>query len=278
VLRRLLDRRGIASYFPDEISLPGRTTAEALQEAMAGADLVVLVLDAHENNSNVLLELGVALGMGKRLLLLAPSAVVAPGMLLTGIPVIRGNPTETEKIEFGLDQVLAAPAKAAGAGNRPEKQTRPLGEKADLLVEQWRSDPASPAERLEHVVLQALTDSGITSHAWGVRGDGGADLAVWSDDFEPWVSNPLLIRIASGRLSADEFRGAVAHLARALDATGSLWGLLIYEQTLADSARQALQGSFVLALSVEDLLRSLKSQALGDIVRRLRTDRVHGGT
>src|SRR5437879_2385988 len=96
VLRRLLDRRGITSFYPDEISLPGRTVSEALQEAMAGADLVVLILDAQKNNNNVFLELGVALGMRKRLLVLSPSEEIVPGVLLTGVPVTRANPTETE--------------------------------------------------------------------------------------------------------------------------------------------------------------------------------------
>jgi hypothetical protein len=243
---------------------------------MAGADLVELVLDAHKNNGNVLLELGVALGMRKRLLLLAPSEEIMPGLLLTGIPVIRGNPTEAEKIEFGLDVVLAAPAKGERPAKPPEKQTHPLGEKADRLLEQWQSGPVAPEYRLEHTVLQALIDSGITSYARGGDCDDGSDLAVWSDDFAPWVTNPLLIACKAGRLSPDELCGAASHLARALDATGTPWGLLIYEQAPAGAVRDALKSPRVLAISLEDLLRSLKVHSIGEIVQGLRNDRVHG--
>src|SRR5262249_53348662 len=52
-LRKGLGRRGVDSFFEDEMDLPGRSLPEVLVEGMAEADLIIAILDTERNNSNV---------------------------------------------------------------------------------------------------------------------------------------------------------------------------------------------------------------------------------
>ncbi len=271
-LREVLGRRGIDSFFADEMDLPGRSLPEVLVEGMAEADLIIAILDTERNNSNVLFELGFAMGQGKRVLVLAPTDDILPGVALTGMPTIRARPQDTERIEFGLNQVLAAPRRKDKPKKTPTKQTHPIGVVADHLLRELT--PEINGEHVEQLVWKALVESGITTLS-GLKED--SVLAVWSDDLEPWVGNPLVIEIKSNVRGKDQLDQAINQVLRGLGARGATWGLLLYCGTVPASLKARLQGSPVLAISVEEFLRSLKQEGFADVVRRLRNERVHGG-
>lgn len=91
ILREALQRRGIQSFLADEVNLPGRSISEVLQHSMAQADFVIGVLGAQGDNNNVLLELGFALGLHKRVLVFSPTDELLPGITLTGMATIRAT-------------------------------------------------------------------------------------------------------------------------------------------------------------------------------------------
>jgi hypothetical protein len=272
VLRQALTRRGIESFFADEVSLPGTTLAEALRESMAQADLVVCAFAASQENSRVFLELGVAIGMRKRALVLSPTFDILPGIAASGIPTIRATLQDQDRIEFGLRQVLAAPRKQ---GNQPaefRKQTHPLGGRADELLKEVTPGPDS--QPFKELVRKALVESGVDSL---VEAKDEPLLAVWVDDLEPWVSNPLLIKFEAGGCGPAQFAQVIEDFEHDLASRGVPWGLLLHRGTLTPALKEKLKGSPVLALSASGLLEALKAEGFADIVLRLRNERVHGG-
>jgi hypothetical protein len=271
-LQKMLARQGIESFFADEISLPGSTLAEALRESMAAADLVILVLDPKQNNSNVFLELGVALGLRKRVLVLAPMSDLLPGIDLSGIPVIRASLHDLERIEFALRQILAAPQKKDRPGKKRPRKTHPIGNRADELLKELTPDIDS--QHLAELVWKALAESGVTTtaetnHKEDIR-------AVWSDDLAPWVSNPLPIEIRAMERDPKALEGLIEQFTKWLEARGAAWGLLLHSGTLTGTVQERLKNSPVLAISAEKLFAALKKEGFADIVRRLRNDRFHG--
>jgi hypothetical protein len=270
VLRNALARRGIESLSADEMDMPGRSISEVLQESIGAADLVIAALDPRLNNSNVFLELGLALGLDKRLLLLSPTAEVLPGITLTGMPTIRATLQDAERIEFGLDQVLAAPKRREGPKKKPQPQTHPIGALSERLVGEITAD-VSP-QRLEEIVRTALAESGIAT----ASGPKDEVLAVWSDDLEPWVGNPLLVEIKANVRTPAQLGEALEQMKRGVAERGTTWGLLLYSGPLDGHPPGPPRGSPVLAISVTDFLRALSKEGFADVVRRLRNERVHG--
>jgi hypothetical protein len=268
-LRAALAQRGIESFAPDEAAVSGQSLGEALREVVRKADLMIAVLDPQRDNRNVFLELGVALGLDKPILLLSSAGELLPGVTLTGIPTVRASPEDGERIAFALDQVLSAPNRRQSPGQKPPKQTHPLGPQAEGPLSEAAG--ASP-HRLEEIVWDAIARSGVSIHS---RPQEGV-MALWSDDLEPWVSNPLLVTVKA-ELQTQDLLAAVEQVRQALAKRGAEWGLLLYSGPIPKAVGESLQGSPVLAISIPDFLHALREEGFADIVLRLRNRRAPGG-
>jgi hypothetical protein len=207
----------------------------------------------------------------KQALIFAPAEEIFPGVMLTGMHTVRATPRDAEKIAFGLDQALAAPRKNGKPKKGAEKQTHPIGALAEQLLHEVT--PEIDGRHLDEVIEKAITASGVRTLSEG-KDDG--PLAVWSDDLEPWVGNPLLIETRAGRCGTDRLEQVIAQVQRWIEARGAMWGLFLHPGQLPDSVKARLRGTTVLAMSVDEFLRALKDEGFADVVRRLRNDRVHG--
>jgi hypothetical protein len=271
VLREVLRSRGLAPYELDEISAEGRALSDLLEDCLKETDLVVAVLDGNDKE-RVLVELGFAWASRKRLL-----ALVAPGEELpfSEIPHLRARPDSREALEFWLDQVLAAPPRQRSPCDAVQK-TRPLGPLAnDFLVEVRRSSTES---ELREILRRVLESSGVS--AVGSPADRtsppGADFAVWSEDFEPWIGNPLVIEASS---RGDDRKGALADLdalSAFLEKTHTQWGLMVCRDTSSVPEHGAERCPNVFIVSVERLLETLSGTSLGDFLREMRNQRIRG--
>jgi hypothetical protein len=103
-----------------------------------------------------------------------------------------------------------------------------------------------------------------------------ADMVVWSDDFEPWIGNPLLVEVKGQLRTQSDMSRAIWQLASMLDRTREGWGLLIFQGEGVDLGDLDLSNSRVLVLPIENLLELLRDRSLGDVLRQLRNLRVHG--
>jgi hypothetical protein len=274
-VREILERRGIESFTADELDLPGRPLSEILQEGMARADIVVGVLGAGGSADNVFFELGFAQALGKRILVLASGEAPLSGWASPGIPYVRADPSNPHAVEFALDQLLRVGLPPASEGVTV-RHTRPLGRTAESLLARLTSaSTVNAGEVLEEVVIDALRQTGIeTASRSGARQDGTA-VAVWSEDFEPWVNNPLLIETRVALNSRADAEAATLGLLRAMGVSGVRWALLIYLHSDVNPA-EVIGAPNILAISAEGFLRSLETLSLGELVRKLRNKRVHG--
>jgi hypothetical protein len=278
VLRRALEERGITPFELDEVRVEGRSVPQLLEDCLRSAELVVAVVSGGKAKENVLFELGYALALKKRILAIVPPQEEPP---LSEIPCLRARPDNKEAIEFGLDQILTAPEPRRNTRKKGAQKTKPLGPLADKLLDQIR-DRKQPLgdDDLEQLVREVLHGSGIDSSFYASESNSptsaGADVAVWSDDFEPWLGNPLLIELKSDPRSRVELIGALNDLARTLDNTHTAWGLLIYQGADFEPTEEAPADSRVFVLNLERLIESLRNTSLGDFLHRMRNSRVHG--
>jgi hypothetical protein len=278
VLRRAMVERGIVPFELDEVAAEGRNIPELLEDCLKRADFVVAVVGGGKAKDHVLFELGFAMAMKKRIL-----AIVSPeaDLPLSGILSLRTLPDNQEAVEFGLDQILKAPEPRRHPRRKGIQKTKPLGALADELLNQLRDskEPLS-GQDLEKFVREVIQASGIASSYYASEGKvptvAGADIAVWSDDFEPWLGNPLLIELKSNPRSRSELKGAIDDLTKTLDNTHTDWGLLIYRGADFQPGEKVPVDPRVFVMTIEELIESLRDTSLGDLLHRMRNLRVHG--
>jgi hypothetical protein len=280
VIRQILEKHGVKAFAADELGLAGFPLSKVVTEAIGRADIVVAILGGKDESGNVLFEVGIAQGLGKPTLVIAAKQEATFLAAQAGIPYLRAKPDNFAALEFGLAQFLAAPHRADSGLKTAERETRPLGSHADLLLANLhasREEGHLQEYRLEEIIVEALRKSGIATISRGEkRGDKEIDIAVWSNDFEPWIGNPLLIEIKNHLPRKGELDNMAKRFANAMGPESVNWALVIYGEAAPQTRRIKRLYSHILFLSAEDLLEGLRDNAFGDLVRQLRNERVHG--
>ena len=151
ILREILEKRGYTTVGFQDLAAPGKSVSEALIENIRNADLFIAVFGDDPGNENVFYEMGFAQAYNKRVLAVSPSGRLP---FSHDIAYLRVDPTNKEAIEFGLNSVLKAPKERFRIG-KPAKQTHPIGNLADQLVEETHQ-ANGPADgfRLESIILR----------------------------------------------------------------------------------------------------------------------------
>lgn len=274
-VRQILERRGITTFTADELNLPGCPLSEILQEGMSRADIVVGVLGTGTSSDNVLFELGFAQAMKKRTLVLVSGDAPLSGWASTGIPYVRLDLTNPQAVDFAVAQIFKVPP-YVGSHKAPVRRTHRSARMPTSSSRSGRAPPGAPNEQvLEEVVIEAIRQSGVEVASQSGGPDRGFDLAVWSEDLEPWVSNPLFIRLKASIGSEAALQDVVLNLVRTMGSTGVQWALLIYgDSPLAPE--KVIRAPNVLAIAAEGFLLRLEGSSFGEVVRKLRNERVHG--
>lgn len=271
-LRRMLESRGFTPVTLEETVEHGRTATEVLDDCIDRAEWVLFVLPHHGAKSNVFIELGYALAKRKRVLAIVPPDERPP---LEDIPYLRTALDNREAIGFRLDQMLSAPKVKGKPRKDSVKKTKPLGHVADDLLERVRADRAHITEREAVAILHtAIQESGVSALSSELtHADKGADLAVWSDDLEPLIENPVVIEVKR-QLHGGQYEQAVKQLSGYLDTSRAQVGLLIY--VFGNIPIDVGHDPRIYVFSLEDFLSELKTAGFADLLFRMRNRRVHG--
>lgn len=276
-VKDLLRQRGIEHRALFELPARGLTIFEKLTEAISKADLFIAILASEESNANICFELGFAYALKKPVLIVA-----SPG--LKNLPVdiqhmfyIRADTQNHEAISFALDQVLAAPKEVKRRKQEAQKKTRPIGAQANELIGKLDSLGQGATHRdLEEIVKAALQSSGVSVVAHSKEPDTTADFAVWVDEIESVVGNPLIIeikkRIADPAQSIDIRNQMLTYLA----ASNCRAALVLYmEGEVPSWTYQSLSLPSVYFFQIGEFLAKLRNKSFGETIRDLRNAIVH---
>ncbi len=278
-IRRLLGDKGVESFVPSDVPPVGVTVLDQLGKALSRADSIIFVLTASHTDANVSFEIGLALGRGKKLMVLAPDDGKDVPADMRELLVVRARLNDDEAIGFSLDQLLAAPRSNGGRATASPPGGQPLGDVADPLIRRAESLRDRVARRavgvpdeqeFEQIVVAALEASRVSPvvAAQG-RGDA-AGLAVWVEELDSLGLNPLLIELKPGLDGPDAIDAAVGQ-ARAYLRSFRARAVLI----LSLSGRPAEGGAApplpnsVFFLDLVDLLGRMKTRSFGDVLRAI---------
>jgi hypothetical protein len=272
-LRDTFRERGFDPVTIDSVAAVGQSLAELIGECIDKAEWVLIVFH-HGRNPNVMIELGYAMAKKKRIIALVPPDGEAP---VADVPYLRTALDNKEAIGFWLDQVLTAPKGKAKPRKGDLKKTKPLGSAADDLLQELRAAQGRISEaRFAAIVRRAIEGSGVSTVVSEPGfADRGVDFAVWSEDVEPQIKNPVVIELKTRLRGKLQFKRAIAQLSKALDSTGTQVGLLIYAEGHLTIDEDALFDPRVCVFSLEEFLSGLKQRGFADLLRRARNMRVH---
>ena len=274
-LRPLLDglkRRGAEPYVLSDVAPLGGEILNSLRLAIQRADRVLIVL-GDTPAPDPMFEAGLALGLGKSLLIIAAPGATVPADL-AGQVIARAHPDDLDAISFALDQVQQRAPR--DTRRTPQPGGRPLGaDMAERLLARLNAPGHTEASSIA-VLAEAIEASGSVA-VINTERDTGFDLGVWSDDLEAIGGNPLLVEVRRSLVP-----GAVDQVLHSLaDHPSARLGLVVYlEPPPGDraSARAELnQARFpVLVISIQQLLRRMASASFAEVIRDMRNRSAHG--
>jgi hypothetical protein len=253
------------------------TTADQVTSALVKADLIIAVLNPEQSNANVYFEVGYAVALGKRVLLIAPPELDSLPVDLEGLLQLRTSPENLEALEFALDQLLAAPRPDPTGAGAPSNTDVPIGPLADRLL--WELDDAGASiteQGLRDLIETALRASGVAAIARADQPNRGVNFAVWSDALAREGGAPLLVQVQKRIRDPGDALKLLPVVMGYVANAGARWGLLLYLeapplQISPDHFRDARYP--VLLLGVRDLLNGLREHSFADVVRELRIRR-----
>ncbi len=267
-----LKQRGAEPYVLSDAAQLGAEALGSLRLAVQGADYVLVVLGDRPAPDPVF-EAGLALGLGKPLLIIAAPGVIVPAGL-AGQVIARARPGDLDAINFTLDHLRQrAPQDTRRA---PSPSNRPLGaDIADQVLYRLSAHGCADASRIEGLAEAIEASGGIAA-----VNDGpgrGFDLGVWSDDLEAIGGNPLLVKVTRS-LAPGIIDQARADLA---DHPTARLGLVVYlEAPAGDPPRPLAQpgqaGFPVLSISLQQLLGHMASASFAEVVRDIANRNAHG--
>lgn len=280
-IRDILASRGVQVLGFEDVTV-GSNFIQSAMELIRRADLFVAVLVSDATaprtaRDNVLIELGIAAGCGKQVLIFAPAKGDVLPSDMHGMLTVRTSLSNRDAIEFALDQVLAAPERRAVSqpSQLSSVEERNLGDRAEELLESYSSVIASQEGfAFERLVADAIRLSGVDVVSESFGGNAPIDLAVWADSLQSTVGNPLLIEVKRRVTDRGDFKKAVEQLARASRNAGATWSLLVYGEGPTAAGRWVSRPT-VLAISIRELLEAMKTNSFVDVVRDLRNRRAH---
>lgn len=293
-LRHLLRKLNIDTQ--DALSLPPNpgSILSSIESAIRSADFVCAVVPS-TLPANILFEIGLAYGVRKPLFLIVDRDVRLPIDLVDVFHVLA-SPEDIDAIEFNLQNFLEHIEKRTPRRRYVStKRIQAIFPYAELL-EEVQSLPVLacdlPADipslhayednlvssELERFVADLLkrTDTGIVreTHHPG----SGADMAIWLDDIESTLGNPVLVEVKLGRFNERRLGKAETQLRRYLNNTNARVGLLLY---LDFSGRRFPKTSSGWPLVIRLDVREFADIVLrGQLVNALIEERnkvVHGG-
>lgn len=275
-IRDSLIGRGVRVLGLSDIEV-GSVLQTAIVSSIAQADLVVGVLSQRES-ANAIFELGVAVGLGKPILIFAPAKSDIVPFDLQRFQIVRASLQNREAIDFAFDQLLASPETPGRTHPVPTASHR----FRTLEATSYRSELAEALERgngqkLETLVARVLRDAGTELVVESPHPDRHIDLVIWSDALQPYVGNPFPIEIKLRLKSRESAKRALSQAANNAIAIGSSWSMLLYADGPNRGDRVWLSQPAVLAMRIDDLFDQLEATTFAKIILSLRNRRVHGG-
>lgn len=229
VLRTALEQRNVR-WADATAAEPGSSILDTIESAIRRADFVCVVIPQGVRATNVYFELGLARGFRKPVLLfIEPGVDIATE--LAPFEYVRAAFTDHQAIAFNLDAFLEHfPRKPRG---RP-RIFHPMPTEINM---EWAKDKVVALEQMprgvagqafQELVASVFERTGAVVTRQPGRPERGVDMALWLDEVQSSLGNPLLVEVKLGRLTESKVAEVEEQLRTYISKTRAQAGLLVY--------------------------------------------------
>jgi hypothetical protein len=268
VLRRTLEEKSIRWF--DQTSLePGGDWLDAIDRAVTRSDFMCVVLPEGQH-PNILFELGIAYARRKPILAFVGSSSALPSDMLS-LTYVCADPKNAATVQSTLATFLEH------ASDKPLGRT--VRAPAKMGMKSKPSPPPPPSsigQEFERRTAALLQEAGFIVSWPTERRDQGADLAVWIDELQHVLGNPLLVEVKAGDMSTARLSEAASRLREYVARTQGRCALLVYWDRRNREFPSVFSGwPLVFQLSGSALTRLVRRRRLPAELLRLRNAAVH---
>lgn len=282
-IKKILLERDLELILPSEVLSYGQSISEKINKLIAQSDIFIAVFDDSLEIGNTLFELGLAVGHKKQIVILTSPSFSLPSDL-SGFLVLRVTQDNLDALGFSLDQLLTAtrkkPKKGVTRSRKGLRETcKPISNKIHELKNRLNDlDPRVPGYELENFVADLLKEIGISVIKQSNRSDMGVDFAIWSDELEAILGNPILIEIKRNIRNRAQALKVTNQLLSYIEKSNSKYAIVFYLEGLPSNRVQELTNRFnILFIRLGDIVEQLQNESFAEIIRVRRNIIAHGG-
>jgi hypothetical protein len=252
----------------------GGSFTDAIRSAIASSDLVLVILpERGPDPPAFMIEVGMALGLAKHLLVVVPKSRQPPAVL-SDVQCVRADVDDVEAIRLNVRAALkdlGAPKSRREDLAAPRPQRELASWLASMLAE-LPTDSHSAGVALERIVAELFRRAGgEVEPSPELR--AGPDLAVLLDT-PSTVNGVLLVEVKRVRGKTD-LRNAMLQMQEFVLQRGAALGIVAY-LNVGRTVQSPSPVPRIVAIDLTDLPQRLETQSLGEILSIERNRAVHG--
>lgn len=272
ILRNILNERELSVRIEQDEAISDLSADSNSVNAIASSDFFIGVLQAGVDNSTVYYEIGVANGTGRRTLIFSSPSLKNSVKNIKGSLYMRVAMDNREAMEFAIDQVINAPEIERARAQIEFKKNKPIGKIANDLLSELNKPESAWGTHPENAVIQAIGSSGVNVLVRSKYWDSGADIAVWADELEDSVGNPLLIEVKQHITGSTSITRLANQLDSYLENSNAGWLLLLYLKGPEENSDVWNQfPNSVIHMPVPKFLEYFEESNLVEIIESLKT-------
>ena len=272
ILQNILNERGLSVLIEQGDVKSDLSLGKNLLNAIVSSDFFIGVLQAGVDNSMVYYEIGIANGTGRRTLIFTSPSIKNSVKNIKGSLYMRVAMDNREGMEFAIDQVIKAPEIEPKVEQTEKPKNKPIGKIAKDLLAELSKPESTWGAHPEDAVIQAIGSSGVNVLVRSKYWDSGADMALWADELEGSVGNPLLIEVKQHISGSTSITRLANQLDSYLESSNAGWLLLLYLKGPEEDSDVWKQfPDSVIHLPVPKFLKYFEESNLVEIVKSLKT-------
>ena len=282
-IKQILLERNIEFVLPSETLTHGQSISEKINRLISRCDIFLAVFDDIHESRNILFELGLAVGLKKQIIILASPSFSLPSDL-SGFLVLRVTKDNLDALGFSLDQMLVATRKILKERDTKKYDNsiiakKPISKKISELKNKLNRLEAKVAGyKLEGFVADLLREGGISVIQQSERSDTGVDFAIWSDELDAILGNPILIQIKRTIRDRDQALQVTNQLTSHIEKSNSKSVIVLYLEGMPSNKIQEVANKFnILFFRLGDIVEQLQNNTFAEIIGIRRNIIAHGG-
>jgi predicted nucleotide-binding protein len=298
-IRQILLERDIEFLLPSEVPTHGLSISEKIIKLISRSDIFVAIFDEVHGSGNILFELGLAVGLKKQIIILAPPIFSLPSDLSEFL-ILRVTQDNLDAFGFSIDQMLVATRKKLKKIVSKKHDDLIINIYDDLIINNKSisnknddliiSNKIYELEKeltnliyketdysLEKFVADLLKVSGISIIQQSEKPSSGADFAIWSDELGAVLGNPILIEIKRTLKNRDQAIHVTNELNRYIEKSNSKSAIVLYLEGLPSDRIQKFVDQYnILFFRIGDIVKHLRTNTFTDTIKIRRNIIAHG--